>query len=110
MKVVFNMVDGSQLSVDNVLSIVDVGRDLRITFDFVVMEPGTLVDMYIEKVGQVRKGHFVNCVTSYQSEELGVVLVDYYFYDLNNNKVYSRKGVADYEESWLWGGPKHDKK
>lgn len=110
MKVLFNMVDGSQLYVDNVLSIVDVGRDLRITFDFVVMEPGTPVDMYISKVGQVRKGHFVNCVVSYQSEELGVVLVDYYFYDLNNNKVYSRKGVADYEESWLLGGPKHDKK
>ena len=110
MKVLFNMVDGSQLYVDNVISIVDVGRDLRITFDFVVMEPGTPVDMYISKVGQVRKGRFVNCVVSYQSEELGVVLADYYFYDLNNNKVYSRKGVADYEESWLWGGPKHDKK
>lgn len=110
MKVLFNMVDGSQLYVDNVLSIVDVGRDLRITFDFVALKPGTIVDMYIEKVGQVRKNHFNNCVTSYQSEELGVVLVDYRFYDLNNNKVYSRKGVADYEESFLWRGPKHDKK
>ena len=110
MKVLFNMVDGSQLIMDNVQSVVDVGRDLRITFDFVVMEPGTIVDKYIEKVGQVHNNHFMNCVTSYQSEELGVVLVDYRFYDLNNNKVYSRKCVADYEPSWLFGRPKHDKK
>lgn len=108
MKVIFNMVDGSQLVMDNVQSIIDVGRDLRITFDFVVMAPNTIVDMYISKVGQVRKNHFMNCVTSYQSKELDVVLVDYYFYDLNNDKVYTRKGCHEYKKADILGGPKND--
>ncbi len=109
MRVLFNMIDGSELYINNVKSIVDVGRDLRITFDFVVMEPGTIVDMYISKVGQVHKDHFMNCVTSYQSEELGAVLVDYYFYDLNNDKVHSRTGSNVYKK-WRLGGSNNDEK
>ncbi len=109
MKVVFNMVDGSEIFMNNVKSIVDVGRDLCVTIDFAVLESGTIVNTYISKVGQVRKNHFMNCVTSYQSDEMGVVLIDYHFYDLINNKLYSRKGVSDYV-SQILGGRKNDEK
>lgn len=109
MVVRFNMIDGSELYVKNVISIDDVGRDLRITFKFEVYEPGTISEMYLQKVGELRDKHFINCVRSYEIqhgsnwrdlEERECILVDYHFYVFdkgwNKAKHYTRYGCADY--------------
>ncbi len=110
MLVKFNMLDDSEIFMRNVISIEDVGRDLKITYESKTLAPGELSDLYISKVGQRRKRHIINGVRSYEIQHgiewdftpgnSNIVLVDYHFYDLDPKckygKVYTRNGCKEY--------------